>query len=507
MRSLSLFVVLFLALGLAACAGGSPTAQVPASATVAPLPTAATAAPTAAAPTPVATVAVTVAARTVPPTATPVPTQVSPPGQKIGQGVADAAAVDAIDISGQPVEVIFWHIFTANQEQGLKDIIAAFEAQYPNIKVRPVYKGMYDVTRKATLTGIAADLVPDMVWSFPYTVSEYAREDVVQPLDPFMQSDKYGLGVPSVAATGSLSANIDAALLDAYKYRDFAGQTLSLPPGVSADVMYYNADWLKQLGYDRPPATYDQFMEVCAKVKATTPDKWCAALLPDASRFVSFVFSRGGDILTADNQPAFREQGLATLRWYRELFDQGYAYQPGQQFGDQADFGLGKTLFAFGTSTGVPFYHRVVTDPATNKERFAWSFAPYPRTTARPVVNVFGPSAAILKTTPERSLAAWQFLKFWLSPEASATWGSQSNYYPVNRAARDTATMQAYLKDNPVYAQGFDLFQYARSEPTVPGWQAARGGVANGLVAVMTNKATPAEAIDMMVTATTEALK
>ncbi|MCW5882528.1 MAG: extracellular solute-binding protein [Anaerolineae bacterium] len=504
MRSRSLFVILLL--GLAACAGATPTAQAPAPATLTPPPAAPTTAPTATS-TPSMTAVVTAAAKTTQPTATAVPTQESPPGQKIGKGVADVAAVDAIDISGKPVEVIFWHIFTANQEQGLKDIIAAFEVQYPNIKVRPVYKGMYDVTRKATLTGIAADLVPDMVWSFPYTVSEYAREDVVQPLDPFMQSGKYGLGTPSAGATAPLRANIDAALLDAYKYQDFQGQTLSLPPGVSADVMYYNADWLKQLGYARPPETYDQFMEVCARVKATTPDKWCTGLLPDASRFVAFVFSRGGDILTADNQPAFREKGLDVLRWYRELFDQGYAYQPGQQFGDQADFGLGKTLFAFGTSTGAPFYRRVVTDPATNKERFAWSFAPYPRTTAQPVVNVFGPSAAILKTTPERSLAAWQFLKFWLSPESSATWGIQSNYYPVNRASRDTPAMQAYLKDNPVYAQGLDLFQYARSEPTVPGWQAARGGIANGLVAVMTNKATPQEAIDMMVKATTEALK
>lgn len=86
-------------------------------------------------------------------------------------------------------------------------------------------------------------------------------------------------------------------------------------------------------------------------------------------------------------------------------------------------------------------------------------------------------------------------------------WGIQSNYYPVNRASRDTAAMQAYLKDNPVYAQGFDLFQFAKSEPTVPGWQAARGGIADGLVAVMTNKATPEEAIDMMVKSTSEALK
>ena len=496
MHRWTLILFLALALALTACAGPTQTAQAPAAPTGAPSTPVATLAPTAEPTRPAASA-----------TATPIPTQESPPGQKIGPGIATPAEVDAIELGGGPVEVIFWHIFTANQEQGLKEIIAAFERQYPTIKVRPVYKGMYDVTRKATLTGIAANVIPDLIWSFPYAVSEYAREDVVQPLDVFMQSRRYGLAVPPAGVSLALADTIDPALLDAYQYPDFKGQTLSLPPAVSADVMYYNADWLKSLGYDGPPQTYEQFMAVCARVKATTPDKWCAALLPDASRFVSFVFSRGDRLLTPDGQPAFRDTGLATLRWIKELFDRGYAYQPGQQFGDQIDFGLGRTLFTFGTSTGIPFYRQRVTDPATNKERFAWSFAPYPRTTAQPVANVFGPSAAILKTTPQRSLAAWLFLKYWMSPDASATWGITSNYYPVNRAAADTPTMRSYVAANPVYGQGFDLFRFAQSEPSAPGWQTARTRLVDGMVAVMSNKATPDEAIDLMLKATTDALK
>ncbi len=501
---------------LAACGGTSATSATAPTPPTAP-PTAAgptVAAPTAprasaVAPTTASPPTATLAAQAAPPpTATPVATQESPAGQKLGAGVKSAADVDALDLDGKTVEISFWHIFTANQEAGLKDIIAQFETRYPNIKVRASYKGMYDTTRKAILTSIAGNSVPDMVWSFPYSVSEYAREDAVQPLDPFMRSAKYGLGVPPTGTDKALAEQLPPAVLKAYQYPDFDNQTLSLPPAVSVEVMFYNADWLKQLGYDKPPATWDDFMAVCAKVKATTPDKACTALLPSGNAFAAQVFSRGGELLTPDRQQAaYRDPGLATLKWYKELFDKGYAYQPAQQFADQTDFGLGKVLFTFGTSTSVPFYRRVVTDAATAKERFAWSFTGYPQSTGQTAYNVFGPSAAILKTTPERSLAAWLFLKYWLSAEPSATWGIQSNYYPLNRAAVDTAAMKKYLADNPVYARGFDLFQFARSEPSTPGWQGARSGIVDGVTAVITGKASPEQAIESMIKSTNEALK
>lgn len=519
-------ITLLLALGIvallvAACGG----AAAPAAPTTAPAaapkateaPKAAAAAPTTApaAAAPKATEAPKAAAPTTAPAAataapkapapTPVPTRApeeGPTGVKIGKPLAAVADVDALDLTGKNVNITFWHVFSGAQEQALKNIIASFEQKYPGVKVTPVYKGSYDPTRKATLTAIAANAVPDMVWSFPNAVSEYANEDVVQPLDPFMDSTKVGLG--------DLKKALDAKILAGYKYPTFNNQTLSLPPAVSQEVMFYNADWLKQLGYDKPPETFDQFMEVCAKVKQTTPDKWCTAFRTDASGFAQLVWNFGGELLTPDlKQAAFKDAGLKAMQWYKEMLDKGYAYQPAVAFGDQTDFGLGKTLFTFGSSTGIPFYKAAATDPATNKERFNWSITAYPRVKAGdpPLVNLFGPSVALLATTPERSLASWLFLKHWLGDEQSGTWATTANYYPINQNANTSPAVKAYLEKNPIYARGFELLKNNKSEPNVMGWQGARDAIANGLIAVITNKATPEQSIDATVKAVNDVLK
>ena len=515
---LALSVVALLA---AACGGAAAPAAAPTTApasqaaapTAAPAAPKATEAPKAAAPTE-APKAAAAAPTTAPagataapkaPAPTPVPTRApeeGPTGVKIGKPVPSSADVDKIDLTGKNVNVTFWHVFSGNQEKALKDIIASFEQKNPNIKITPVYKGSYDPTRKATLTAIAANAVPDMVWSFPNAVSEYANEDVVQPLDPFMDSSKVGLG--------DLGKALDAKILASYKYPTFDNQTLSLPPAVSQEVMYYNADWLKQLGYDKPPETIAQFMEICAKVKATTPDKWCTAFRTDASGFAELVWNFGGELLTPDfKQAAFKDAGLKAMQWYKEMLDKGYAYQPAVAFGDQTDFGLGKTLFTFGSSTGIPFYKAAATDPATNKERFNWSIAAYPRAKAGdpPLVNLFGPSVALLATTPERSLASWLFLKHWLGDEQAGTWATVANYYPINQNANQSPAVKAYLEKNPIFAKGFELLKNNKSEPNVMGWQGARDAIANGMIAVITNKATPEQSIDATVKAVNDVLK
>ena len=113
----------------------------------------------------------------------------------------------------------------------------------------------------------------------------------------------------------------------------------------------------------------------------------------------------------------------------------------------------------------------------------------------------------LLATTPERSLASWLFLKHWLGDEPSGTWATVANYYPINQNAINSPAVKAYLEKNPVYARGFDFLKNSKSEPNVPGWQGARDAISNGLIAVITNKATPEQSIDATIKAVNDVLK
>jgi multiple sugar transport system substrate-binding protein len=90
---------------------------------------------------------------------------------------------------------------------------------------------------------------------------------------------------------------------------------------------------LKAAGFDQPPATWDDFLKVCAAVNKL-PSAYCYEMNTDASRFANWVWSRGGDILSPDGKTvAFDSQaGLDTLNWLSDMFTKKYAILIGKAF-------------------------------------------------------------------------------------------------------------------------------------------------------------------------------
>ena len=132
--------------------------------------------------------------------------------------------------------------------------------------------------------------------------------------------------------------------------------------------------------------------------------------------------------------------------------------------------------------------------------------APFPHDTPEPVVDVYGPSVTIFKTTPERELAAWLFVRWFTEKDQTARWAMDSNYFPVRRSAAESEAMQAYFNKNPLYKKAFDFLPYGRTEPTIAGWQSVRDALGNAIVAVISGEQTPQEALDAAAAAAQEAL-
>jgi multiple sugar transport system substrate-binding protein/sn-glycerol 3-phosphate transport system substrate-binding protein len=202
----------------------------------------------------------------------------------------------------------------------------------------------------------------------------------------------------------------------------------------------------------------------------------------DASRFAAFVFSRGGDVVSEDgtryvfNGP----EGLEALTFLKDLVERGCAMPATDPRGERADFGTGQVLFTISSTTGLPQYERAVSEGAG----FQWSINPPPHTSARPRMNVYGASLAILKTTPQQQLAAWLFLKWMSEPEQQARWASVTGYYPIRRSAADL--LATYFGENPPYAKAFEFLSYDYgATPSVTGYDECRSAIEEMLTAVM----------------------
>ncbi len=405
------------------------------------------------------------------PTPTPTPQPAAQPEAPMEAPEEEMDPVSKLDPSGQ--EVLFWHVSTRKHEQVLMEIIEGFNNSNPyGIKVVPEYAGYYGDIYKKILAGIAAGETPDLAVAYANQVAEYANAGVIVPLDQFINSEKYGF-------TEEEKEDFMWNLLEGDRNPKFGNQLLSFAHSRSMQVMYYNVDWLKELGYDEPPKTWEEFKEIC--VKATDPEKgtFGYAYAGGASLFAGFLFTFGGDIVSEDNTKiAFNsEAGLKVLQLIRDLFDSGCTYEVAERFGDQTDFANRKVLFTFGSTAGIPYYRSAIEE--SEKGPFNWDVAAPPSAIGKPVVNVYGPSVTIFKSVPERELASWLFFKYWAEPENVAKWAMVANYFPIRKSALELPEMQEYLQKNPQYKKAFDLLPYGRMEPSVAGYQQIRGIIGN----------------------------
>ncbi|RMF27510.1 MAG: ABC transporter substrate-binding protein [Chloroflexi bacterium] len=395
------------------------------------------------------------------------PTKAAAPTKPPTPTAAPEDPLAGIDPSGQTIT--YWYQHSRKREEVLQEMIQEFnQTNKWGITVVGEYQGHYGEIYEKMLTAIAGGEVPDLVVAYQNQAASYAIAGAVEDLNPYVTSPTWGF-------TKEELQDFFPAFLNQDISAQLGGIRLGFPPNRSMEVMYYNEDWLKELGYDKPPETWDEFREMACKAVKQPFSKGPGEgmgyeLSVDTSRFASMVFSRGGDLMNED-QTAYTlntPEAQDTMKFLQDLFADGCATLVSERYGDQADFGAGKLLFTIGSSSGLPYYKDAVSEGAN----FNWSVAPLPHTTPEPVQNIYGASISVLKTTPERQLAAWLFLKWFTEPEQQAKWAKVSNYFPVRKSVAEG--MKDYFAENPAYAKAFELLKYGKTEPPVAGYDVVR---------------------------------
>jgi multiple sugar transport system substrate-binding protein len=399
-------------------------------------------------------------------------------------------------------QITFWHAFTGVEEQTLLALISEFNTQNEwGITVKPEYGGHYHDLHKKTLAAIAFGSPPEMTFTYHSWVTEYAQADVIQPLDDYIANEKYGLTKEGWRMENGELEDYFPAFLAGDLYPAFDGELLSLSPSLGMEVMYYNVDMLNELGYENPPATWDEFKAMCMDATRDTDDDgindtFGYAVLPSGSTFAGWVWSRGGELLSKDGQSVmFQEQGLEALTLVKDLMDSGYAYQAVVEDGDRSDFSQGKVLFVFDSLDGLLYYSAAIEEGTAVQPEFEWSIAPFPHEAAKPIVGMYGPTLCVFKTTPHKQLAGWLFIKWFTEPEQAARWAIAANHFPVHKSAIETETMKAYFEENPLYEETLGFLEYARMEPAVAGWQGIDDALYKAILGVASVQVSPEEAI------------
>src|SRR5579884_1595526 len=168
--------------------------------------------------------------------------------------------VDEINLQGKNVEVTYWHNRPQQDQDLLQSMLDDFNKSNP-----------YGITAHAEIAGAAypdvynkvnaaiqAGQPPEMSVAYQNQAAFYRAQGAIIDLNPFIKSSKYGLSQDDLK-------DYIQAFLDSDQNPQFSGERLGFPTQRSMNVMYYNSDWLKKLGYDGPPKDWKTWEEACAK--------------------------------------------------------------------------------------------------------------------------------------------------------------------------------------------------------------------------------------------------
>jgi ABC-type glycerol-3-phosphate transport system substrate-binding protein len=315
--------------------------------------------------------------------------------------------------------------------------------------------------------------LPQAVIAERHQVAAYAMWDAALMLDPFAESEAWGYGedpladfVPEALALGQLP--------------QFDGM-YAWPLDLATEVLYYNEDWLVELGYTAPPADWEEFGEMaCAAPRLGRPS-FGYEFSADAITFSGMVLNRAGRVLDEEKMTYAFDQtgGLESLAFVQELVLGGCAVVMTERSGDRNDFGAGDVLFAFGSTSELDKYNSAVVDGAG----FGWSVSPLPSSEYLPKMYVSGSVLSVLKSTPEKQLASWLFFQWLSEPEHQARWAEAFSTFPSRLSSLEM--MEQFLEERPWYQQAFGFLDFEpATEPGVVGYGECREALEEMLAGV-----------------------
>lgn len=385
-------------------------------------------------------------------------------------------AYAGVDPSNQTI--IYWHQQTGNNGKALEKLVDTFNKSNPwKIKVQPILKGNTGVIFQAMLAALQTKDLPNLLAAYQNEAATYQNVNALVDLNDFVNDKTYGFG----------KAGMDD-FFSAYLAQDvnpqYNNQRLGIAVFRSLEVMYYNKDALKALGYDAPPKSWQEFEEIGCKYKDSGAGRLGYEVRTDASGVAAAAFAQGGDVYDPKTNKFTLD--TAEVQVYpqvmQDMMQKGCAGLPAAAFADQNDFAAQKVLFYTGTSAGFTFVRDAINK--TGKP-FDWEIAAIPYKD-KPVGNVYGASVSVVNTAKEKNLAAWLYLRWFTEPEQQAVWAQASNYYPVRQST--AAGMADYFAKNPEYKTGFDLLGSIKAEPPLIAWNPVRLKITASLNDVLDGK-------------------
>lgn len=386
--------------------------------------------------------------------------------------------------------VVLWHGFTGAESAALQVLTDQFNAEN-NGDIVLITEYQQDIIAK--IAAVGAEHRPDLVIVWPKDMQDYITAGLIgaaPDLSPAIRRARADL-LPMATALYTVNGTMQA-----------------LPLGLLTYLMYYNVEWLGDLGYTPATGTWDDWQRaVCA---ATSPLGGQAGVgLPaHASSLLALLTSGGSEIVGADGYYNFADKaGIETATVLNAVLGGACGIVHNDMHTGIARFSHSSLAMLIESS----MRRQEIEQAVTNGRNFKLGLSALPGPAGSGPTLWHGPGMAVIAPEGERRDAALNVLGWFISPEAQSTWSAATNYLPVRRSLIETQLATPNLPD----VEGY-LLQMTLAAADTGVWvawprhtdnMACRASLLRGLLALKESTTTPSAYIDIAVTACNTGVK
>jgi sn-glycerol 3-phosphate transport system substrate-binding protein len=419
----------------------------------------------------------------------------------LGASTGFAAAQREAASSGPVAVQVFYPVAVdAPFAQILAGYATEFQAQNPNITVKPVFSGGYNDVKTAIQTAIQGGAKPPALAVMLATdLYDLMNAGYIEPMDAYLAGMK----------------DKDAYLADFYptflENSRYDNKIWSIPFQRSLIVMYYNKDLFKASGIAAPDS-WQALAEAAQKLTARTGNdvtrwgiQWSSVGLP-YWLFQPLAIGAGKNIVgSSDTQVYYNAPEVIDAIKYYIALSQQYKAMPA---GAQDNWGSSPGDLVSGRAAMIMHSSGSLTS-ILKQAKFDVGVMPLPGKKPGTYASVpGGGNLYMLKDAPaDQKQAAFKLVQFLTQPERVADFSIKTGYIATRKSAYDTPAMKDTIAKAPQAGQTRDVLQYAGKELMTQNLAKVRDIFQNYLQLAFNLKMSPDEAMQKAQTEADAALK
>jgi len=386
------------------------------------------------------------------------------------------------DLNG--VHIVFWHAWAGDLDETMDDILTEFNRTNQwGITVDAIsYNGLGALSDAFANARQEGEGLPDLLSGFTYQAMQWdVGGQVLVDLTPYVNDPLLGFSDDEVRDFHPVFWAQDVTLVSTSTGR--IEKRLGIPLHGSAQVIYYNRTWAKELGYEElPDSPFNLRVQTCAssgELEMTTDEDrhggWM--LTTEAPTTMGWIFAYGGEVNNPQgNGYRFNtEEATRALTFLKGMVDSGCAWVGEDLQAAQVFANRGALLYA-GSMAGLEVQEAAMRQADNDDE---WTVIAFPATNGEPVIVSSGPALIVTQSTLEEELAAWLLIKWLVSPQNQADWVRASGYYPTRASTLELSGTK--LIDDEHWISAVNLLPYAHAEPGYASWSVVRWALSDAL--------------------------